>query len=71
MIAELFRQFEGAFSECTLRAYKSDFQRFHGWCEENGVIALNPSAENIASYIDELSIDCLSATECRTLPLPL
>lgn len=67
MIDELFRQFEGAFSECTLRAYKSDFQRFHGWCEENGVIALNPSAENIASYIDELSIDCLSATVTRRI----
>jgi len=32
MIDELFEQFEGAFAENTIKAYRADFNRFSQWC---------------------------------------
>jgi len=42
---------DGAYSENTLRGYRSDFARFEAWCEATGQVALPASPETVATFI--------------------
>jgi site-specific recombinase XerD len=43
---------EGAFSEHTLRCYRSDFEAFKRWCRSKRLVAIPASPATIVAYID-------------------
>jgi integrase len=49
---QLFARCEGAYSEITLRGYRSDLERFIFWCEFRGFNWLPAPPEAVASFID-------------------
>ncbi|CAM8399705.1 XerD Site-specific recombinase XerD [Candidatus Methylopumilus universalis] len=49
------KKIEGAYAPATIRAYKSNFENFIKFCDENNTSALPASSEIIASYIKKLS----------------
>ncbi len=59
---QLFKRFEGAFAENTLRAYRSDFQHFQKWCKSNRLDVTNVQPDEFADYIEFLSQTLKSAT---------
>ena len=67
MIDELFVRFDGAFSENTLRAYRSDFQHYEIWCATNNQPSLPATAELIAEYVDFMATENKSATIRRRI----
>jgi site-specific recombinase XerD len=70
MIEELFARFDGAFSENTLRAYRSDFRHYEAWCKENNIPRLPAKSQLLARYVDELSLSKKSATIRRRIVIP-
>ena len=48
------KKIEGAYAPSTIRAYKSNFENFIKFCDENNTIALPASSEIVASYIKKL-----------------
>jgi site-specific recombinase XerD len=62
MIDEIFEKFDGAFSENTLRAYRSDFRQYEAWCVTNKQPSLPATAEPIAEYVDYMATGNKSAT---------
>ena len=67
MIDELFGRFDGAFSENTLRAYRSDFQQYESWCAAKQQPSLPATADLLAEYIDFLATENKSATIRRRI----
>ena len=61
MIDDIFEKFDGAFSENTLRAYRSDFQQYEAWCVTNRQPSLPATAELIAEYVDFMATQNKSA----------
>lgn len=49
------KKIEGAYAPSTIRAYKSNFENFIKFCDENNTLALPASSEIVASYIKKLS----------------
>ena len=49
------KKIEGAYAPSTIRAYKSNFENFIKFCDENNTSALPASSEIVASYIKKLS----------------
>ena len=62
MIDEIFKKFDGAFAENTIRAYRSDFEQYSKWCETKNISPIPATADNLAMYVDDLSHTCKSAT---------
>lgn len=50
-----FIKLEGAYSDGTLRAYKSDFTTFEAWCLKQGLNPLPASPETVALYLTSIS----------------
>ena len=67
MIDELFVRFDGAFSENTLRAYRSDFQQYESWCATKDQPSIPATAELIAEYVDFMATENKSATIRRRI----
>ena len=67
MIDEIFEKFDGAFSENTLRAYRSDFQQYEAWCVTNKQSSLPATADLIAEYVDFMATQNKSATIRRRI----
>lgn len=67
MIDELFVRFDGAFSENTLRAYRSDFQQYESWCATKRQRSIPATAELIAEYVDFMATENKSATIRRRI----
>jgi site-specific recombinase XerD len=67
MIEELFSRFDGAFSENTLRAYRSDFQQYELWCAIKKQPSLPATADLIAEYVDFMATQNKSATIRRRI----
>jgi len=55
MIDDLFKRFDGAFSENTIRAYRADFMHYQAWCQCNGLTPFPTTGEQLASYIDAMA----------------
>jgi site-specific recombinase XerD len=55
ILAATIEKIEGAYSPSTIRAYKSNFESFIRFCDENNTSALPASSEIVASYIKKLS----------------
>ena len=62
MLEDLFKQFDGAYAESTIKAYQSDFTYFGYWCEQNTISPVEVSPEQLAQYIDQQSQRLASAT---------
>jgi site-specific recombinase XerD len=54
-LRQTIEKIEGAYAPSTIRAYKSNFENFIRFCDENNTNALPASNEILASYIKELS----------------
>ena len=67
MIDEIFEKFDGAFSENTLRAYRSDFEQYEAWCVTNKQPSLPATAELMAEYVDYMATNNKSATIRRRI----
>ena len=67
MIDDLFVRFDGAFSENTLRAYRSDFQQYEYWCATKDQPSIPATAELIAEYVDFMATENKSATIRRRI----
>ena len=67
MINELFVRFDGAFSENTLRAYRSDFQQYESWCATRHQPSLPATADLVAEYVDFMATENRSATIRRRI----
>jgi site-specific recombinase XerD len=55
ILAATVEKIEGAYAPSTIRAYKSNFENFIKFCDENNTSALPASSEVVASYIKKLS----------------
>jgi site-specific recombinase XerD len=58
---------DGAYSEHTLRGYRSDFARFAAWCGNLDRTALPASAETVAAFVAHRAPACSPATLRRCL----
>lgn len=56
---------EGAYAPSTIRAYKSNFERFIDFCENLGVCALPADAEKVANYVAHLTKSDLKSSSIR------
>ena len=54
-LRQTIEKIEGAYAPSTIRAYKSNFENFIRFCDENNVYALPASSEIVAGYIKKLS----------------
>jgi site-specific recombinase XerD len=53
---------KGAYAPSTIRAYRSNFEAFIKYCDENKTSALPASGEIVASYIKKLSVHLKSSS---------
>ena len=67
MIDEIFEKYDGAFSENTLRAYRSDFKQYEAWCATRKQPSLPATADLIAEYVDLMASQHKSATIRRRI----
>ena len=67
MLDQLFERFDGAFSENTIRAYRSDFRQYEAWCAMNNQSSLPATADHIAEYVDFMATENKSATIRRRI----
>ena len=67
MLDQLFVRFDGAFSENTLRAYRSDFKQYEAWCAKKKQPSLPATADLIAEYVDFMATSNKSATIRRRI----
>ncbi|KXS54582.1 MAG: integrase [Marinobacter sp. T13-3] len=67
MIDDLFASFDGAFSQNTIRAYRSDWIHYECWCEERDLTPLPATADNLAAYIKDMSVTLKAATIRRRI----
>lgn len=67
MLNEIFAKFEGAFAENTLRAYRSDFEKFQKWCTLTKVDPFRSDPEAVSNYVEQMSEQSAPATVSRNL----
>ena len=67
MIDKLLASFDGAFSQNTIRAYRSDWIHYECWCEERDLTPLPATADNLAAYIKDMSVTLKAATIRRRI----
>jgi site-specific recombinase XerD len=56
------KKIDGAYAPSTIRAYKSNFENFIKFCDENNISALPASSEILATYIKKLSAHLKSSS---------
>jgi site-specific recombinase XerD len=61
-LRQTIEKIEGAYAPSTIRAYKSNFENFIKFCDENNTTALPASSEIVASYIKKLSTHLKSSS---------
>jgi site-specific recombinase XerD len=62
ILIKTIEKIEGAYAPSTIRAYKSNFENFIKFCDENNTTPLPASSEIVASYIKELSTHLKSSS---------
>lgn len=55
ILIETIKRIDGAYAPATIRAYKSNFERFIEFCDQEKIVALPANQETIARYIKDLS----------------
>lgn len=61
------RRLEGAYSDQTVRSYRSDFRNFADWCRTKRRPFLPATPETVAAYLDAVSVDLKPATLRRRI----
>ncbi len=64
-LSETMRKIDGAYAPATIRAYKSNFERFIDFCDQEKIVALPANQETVASYIRNLSNGKLKSASIR------
>ena len=64
MLEDLFKQFDSAFADSTIKAYRPDFTHFAYWCVENSISAIEIS-QQLAQYTEEQLQRLARATTSR------
>jgi len=64
-LSETMRKIDGAYAPATIRAYKSNFERFVEFCDQEKIKALPADQETVASYIRDLSNAKLKSASIR------
>ncbi|MEA9598519.1 site-specific integrase [Polynucleobacter sp. AP-Sanab-80-C2] len=67
ILTNTVQKIEGAYAPSTIRAYKSSFERFIQFCEENKVSALAADPEDVALYISKLTASGLKSSSIRII----
>jgi site-specific recombinase XerD len=62
ILIKTVEKIEGAYAPSTIRAYRSNFENFIKFCDENNTNALPASSEIVASYIKKLSTHLKSSS---------
>ncbi len=65
ILIETIKRIEGAYAPATIRAYKSNFERFIEFCDQEKIVALPANQETIARYIKDLSNGKLKSATIR------
>jgi site-specific recombinase XerD len=65
MLLETIIRIDGAYSPSTIRAYKSNFEKFIAFCENGNVKALPADRINVANYIKHLADSKLRSASIR------
>ncbi len=65
ILIETIKRIEGAYAPATIRAYKSNFERFIAFCDQNKTAALPANDEWVANYIKHLSKGKLKSASIR------
>ncbi len=64
-LLETLIRIDGAYAPATIRAYKSNFERFIEFCDQEKIVALPANQETVASYIRDLSNGKLKSASIR------
>ncbi|QDC80362.1 tyrosine-type recombinase/integrase [Candidatus Methylopumilus universalis] len=65
ILIKTVEKIEGAYAPSTIRAYRSNFETFIKYCDENNVTALPAQAETVAQYIRKLSEGHLKSSSIK------
>lgn len=65
ILMETIIRIDGAYAPATIRAYKSNFERFIEFCDQEKIVALPANQESVASYIRNLSSGKLKSASIR------
>ncbi|CEN55990.1 tyrosine-type recombinase/integrase [Candidatus Methylopumilus turicensis] len=65
ILKETIKRIDGAYAPATIRAYKSNFERFIEFCEQEKIVALPANQETVARYIRDLSNGKLKSASIR------
>ena len=65
ILIKTVEKIEGAYAPSTIRAYRSNFESFIKYCDENNAIALPAQTENVAQYIRKLSDGHLKSSSIK------
>ncbi len=64
-LKETIERIDGAYAPATIRAYKSNFERFIEFCDQEKTCALPTKQECVANYIKYLSTGKLKSASIR------
>jgi len=65
ILIKTVKKIEGAYAPSTIRAYRSNFEVFIKYCDENNVTAIPAHPENVAQYIRRLSDGHLKSSSIK------
>ena len=65
VVSETIRKIDGAYAPATIRAYKSNVERFIKFCDHKKIKALPADQDTVASYIRHLSSEKLKSASIR------
>ncbi len=65
ILMETIIKIDGAYAPATIRAYKSNFERFIAFCDQEKIMALPANQETVASYISDISKGKLKSASIR------
>ena len=65
ILIKTVQKIEGAYAPSTIRAYRSNFEVFIKYCDENNAIALPAQPETVAQYIRKLSNGHLKSSSIK------
>jgi site-specific recombinase XerD len=65
VLKETIKRIDGAYAPATIRAYKSNFERFIEFCDQEKIIALPADHETVARYIRDISNGKLQSASIR------
>ena len=65
ILIKTVEKIEGAYAPSTIRAYRSNFEVFIKYCDENNVLALPAHPESVALYIRKLSDGRLKSSSIK------